>query len=475
MDFPPAIAMLANVSRWLFGDSLAAVRVFPALEGTVVLVLSALIARELGGGRFAQGLSALATICGVLFQRTSTLFQPVVLDQLWWTLALLVLARLVRERARGAGTPSASPSGEMPLWIALGAALGLGLLTKFSVLFIGFGVLIALLVTPFRRSLLTPRPWVAAGVAFAVGSPSIVGQLRLGYPVVEQMHQLAGSQLQHVSWTDFLVQQPLLTGPVTFLVAVAGLIALLAWGPLRPFSVLAWACVTPFVVLLLLHGKSYYAGPIYPTLIAAGAVFLERLRFSRAPVMAPIARWGTVAGVALFGAIALPIGVPMLSVQGTASYAARLGVADAVRDNMGELDRLPQDYADMLGWEEQARAAARAMQTLSADERRQAVLTGGNYGEAGALEFYSARYALPPVVSGAGSFWYFGPGERPGTVLVAVGTSRRELEEVYADVKEVGRIESPWSVREERHLAVYVARRPNTTLQKLWPSLAERR
>jgi hypothetical protein len=176
-----------------------------------------------------------------------------------------------------------------------------------------------------------------------------------------------------------------------------------------------WSCVVAFLLLFLLHGKAYYVGPVYPTLFAAGAVMLEQWR-RRA--WAPALRWGTVAGTAAFGLLLLPIGVPILAPQATATYARAIGASAALATNQGVMDQLPQDYADMLGWEQQSQALARVVATLTPAERAQAVIFAGNYGEAGAAEFYGPRYGLPPVVCASGSYWFFGPGARPGSVLI---------------------------------------------------------
>lgn len=458
MDFPPLIAVLANVSGALFGHSLAAVRVLPAIEGSLTLVVATLIARELGGGRFAQVMTALCMLGNVLFLRTSTLFQPVVLDQLWWTLALYALVRL--------------GSDEQPRWwLVFGVATGLGLLTKFSILFCGFAALIALPATPSRRWLGTRWPWIAAALAVAIGSPSIAGQLALRYPVVAQMRELQGQQLTHVSWSDFLTAQPLMVGPVPFVMAVIGVAALIAWKPWRAFAVVGWTCIAAFAVLFLLHGKAYYIGPIYPTLFAAGAVIVERVR---APRLALAARVAAVGGTLAFGVLVLPIGVPLLSPEATAEYALRTGASRSLRTNQGAMDRLPQDFADMLGWEQQARTLSRVFVALPPAERDSAVIFGGNYGEAGAAEFYRARYGLPPVVSAAGSFWFFGPGERSGAVTITIGVDSARLARAFDEVRVVEIVHSPWSVDEEREVPVIVARRPRQTLQQLWPQLAPR-
>jgi hypothetical protein len=459
MDFPPLIALLARLSSALFGHTLAAVRVFPACEGAVVLVLGCLIARELGGGRFAQGLVAVCLMSAGLFLRPANLFHPVVLDQLWWTLALYCLVRLGREpRPRW--------------WIGFGVAAGLGLLTKFSILFLGFSALVALLVSPQRRWLLTPWPWLASALAFSIGSPSIVGQVALGFPVVEQMRVLQGAQLAHVTWFQFVAEQPMMVGPVPFLVAVAGAVALVLWGPLKPFVAVGRTCIAAFLLLLLLHGKSYYIGPVYPTLFAAGGVWLEHLRSAGRPWGPRLLRGAVVTLTLAVGLVGLPITLPLLPPAVTGTWAVRVGGQEALRTNTGDMDRLPQDFADMLGWEQQAQALARVVDSLGAGARDSVVVFAANYGEAAAAEFYRPRYRLPPVVCVSGSYWFFGPGTRAGAVLISIGLDSSTVARYYDEVRPAGVILSPWSVEEERRVALYVTRRPHATLQALWPGWA---
>jgi hypothetical protein len=157
-----------------------------------------------------------------------------------------------------------------------------------------------------------------------------------------------------------------------------------------------------------------------------------------------------------------------------ATYARALGVTEAVRTNTGEVGALPQDYADMLGWKEQADAVAEVYQRLTPEQRERTVLVAANYGEAGALEFYGPRLGLPPVVSPAGSYWFFGPGERPGDVVITLGVPADRLRRFFDSVRTVARIGHPWAVEEERGVPINVGTGPRTTLQEVWPSLAGR-
>jgi hypothetical protein len=479
MDFPPGIAILAEGTRALLGDSLAAIRFGPAVVGGMLVVLSGAIARELGGGKRAQLLAALCTLASPLFLRAGNLFQPVVLDQLWWTLALLALSRIGRAaHARdAAGVASATRDRTTAgAWIAIGVACGLGLLTKFSIVFIGAGIALAILATPLRRALLGPWPWVALLLAAAIGSPSVVGQILLGFPVAGQMRDLQSTQLERVGTADFLGGQALL-GPAVML-ALVGLVYLLRSPAARPYRAVGWSCAFAFLILLLLHGKSYYVGPIYPTLFAAGAVALERWSARRAERGATYAPRLTMAVVALvvlaFGAVALPFGVPILPPARMARYAQAIGVSAATATNAGEQLALPQDYADMLGWEEQTRAVARVWRSLPPDDRARAVVIGGNYGEAGALDLFGPPLGLPPTVSAAGSYWFFGPGDRQGEVAVTLGLEPSDLAPFYRSCAPAARVTNPWGVPEQRDVQVLVCRSPYRTLQEVWPALSGR-
>ena len=139
--------------------------------------------------------------------------------------------------------------------------------------------------------------------------------------------------------------------------------------------------------------------------------------------------------------------------------------------NTGEVGALPQDFADMLGWKEQAKAVARVFQSLPPPQRERAVLVAANYGEAGALDFYGPALGLPPAVSPAGSYWFFGPGDRSGEVVITLGVPAEDLRRYYDSVRTVSRVGHPWAVREERRVPINVGTGARTTLQAVWPSL----
>jgi hypothetical protein len=431
MDFPPGIAMLSQLTRALLGDSLFALRLPIALVSVALAILAVLTARELGGSRFAQGLAVLAVLANSLYLRAGSLFQPVVLDQFWWTLGLFGLIKLARTE-------------EPRWWIVFGSACGLGLLSKFSMLIFGFAAFLALLATRTRSAFRTRWPWIAAGIALVLGSPSFIGQIRLGWPLFDQMGDLRSAQLARVSPLEFIVAQPLWgMGFVVGVIGVAALIFAPAW---RRYRAVGWTVAFAFLTLLVLRGKDYYLGPVYPVMYGAGAVVLERFRLPR---WGAIARWGTVALVAGYGALTLPLGLT----------------------NVGEQERLPQDYADMLNWREQVEEVARVYHALPPAERARAVILTSNYGEAGAIDFYGSRYGLPKARAFVGTYWFFGPGDLPGEVLVLHGFRDEDFSTFCGSKTAAGFVTHPYAVTEQRDLTVFVCREPRQTLQELWPQL----
>jgi len=458
MDFPPAMALLSQLMRATTGLGLVPVRILPGVASALLVVFAILFARELGGRAFAQGLAALTIIASPALLRSGTLFQPVVFDQVAWTLVLFALLRVAR-------------TGDRRWWLALGAAAGIGLLIKFSIAIIGAGVLVAVLALPERRWLLTPWPYAAAALALAIGSPSIAGQIHTGWTALIYERELAAQQLVHVTIAGFFASQVQMLGFGAGL-ALAGLWAY--WRDART-RVIAASCLVALGIILWFHGKSYFLLPVYPALVGAGAAWAERATASSARSMwsRSALRVTAVVMVIGYGALALPFGLPVLPPAAMARYAAR-GPAGTVTTNTDRVLRLPQDYADMLHWRERVAAVARVYDSLPPGERADAVIGATNYGEAGAIDYYGPSLGLPNAVCGCGTYWFFGPGGKPGTVLVTIGVSEAGLRRFYAEVTPAGRLVDTLAVPEEQDAPLFVSTRPMMTLQAIWPKLDPR-
>lgn len=454
MQFPPMIALIAGAGRLVFGDSVLAARVPAAIGGAALTAVILLLIRRLGGGSRAAILATLALLAAPVFVRTSLLMHPVIFDQLWSTMALAALTLAAHERAPR-------------WWIGVGVALGLGALTKFSIAFVGLSVVVAVALNAELRTQLRSRwPWFAVIVGAAMSAPSVLGQITHHWPFLQQMQALSSGQLKQVSAATFLANQPLLLASASLCV-IAGFAASIR-GPARD-RVPVSAAVAMITLMLLLHGKGYYAAPVYPVVIAIGALQLERLSAAR-PWIAPVAATFML-GCAI---IVWPLGVPVFAPSTMIRYAASLGSAETVKTNRGELLQLPQDYADMLSWRALADSVGAVVARLPAEQRRDLTIIGSNYGQAGALAFYSRRTRIPYPRSTAGDFWAWGPGPGSGNNVIVVGSSAEigdALRQLYESVEEVRVIANPLGVPEEQRVTIYHARGARAQLASVWPTL----
>jgi hypothetical protein len=454
MEFPPMIAMLARLARVLPVDLLVAIRTLAALAAAALPLLAALICRTLGGHARAQVIAALGVLAAPLYLRAGVLFQPVVFEQLWWSIALLALVRILAGR-------------DPRWWLVLGAAVGLAAMTKFSVAFLGAALGVALLFTPLRPALRTRWPWIGAALALLLALPSISGQIAWGWPFLAQARALRAQQLDHVSPAGFLGGQFFMLGPGAPLWLI-GLAGLLLAPSLRRFRLAGVVALAVLILLLLGGGKDYYFGPMHTLLIASAAVLLGG-GFDRAGRFPAFALCAAV--LLLGGAALLPVGIPVLPPAAMARYAAALGLAHTTATNQGGSLTLPQDFADMTGWRDQVAAVSRAFHALGADEQRQTAVYATNYGRAGALAVYHREFGLPYPISRNGDFGLWGTGKWSDGPTIVVGGSREELLPLWSEVTEVERSVNAWGVEEERSVPIFLCRHPRQDLPALFKRL----
>ena len=459
VEHPPlSIALLALV-RGAFGDSLVALRAVPALAGATTVVLTGLVARQLGGGRFAQALAALAALLSPVFLGTDHFYSMNSLDLLLWTLAVWVLMRILR-------------GGAMRHWALLGVVLGLGLLNKVSMLWLGLGLGVGLLLTPHRRMLAMPGPYLAAAIAALLFLPHVLWQVAHGWPTLEFMRNATGRKMVAVGWEEFVVRQVLEMGPGNAAVWLVGLgFALFArFGARsgRPWQILAWIYLTVALVLMLGgRSRASYLAVAYPMLLALGGVAWERLAAHRPW------RWVRVAVPALVvagGLVTIPFALPVLPVETFIRYQATLGMEPSTEERL-DVGPLPQHYADMFGWEELAALVGKAYERLSPEERGRCRVFGQNYGEAGAIDVLGRRLGLPRAMSGHNSYWFWGPGDFDGQVLIIIGGDREDNAQFFEEIEIVGQTDSRYAMPYERGLDVSIARRPKRPLREAWPTL----
>ena len=451
VDHPPLSIFLLAVTRGLFGDSIFAIRLPALLAGSGSVFLTGLLARELGGGRFAQTTAALGCLVMATPLALSSFFSMNAFDYLAWVVTALLLARILR-------------TGRTRLWLAFGGVVGLALLNKISIAFLGFGLVVGLLLTPQRRLLLDPRAWIGATIAFALFVPHLVWQVVNGFPTLEFMRNAQQYKILAMSPLQYLGAQVMLTSPFVAPVWLLGLACLLAAPSLRRYRTLGLAYLAILGVFLAQQAKAYYLAPAYPMLVAAGTVALEGFTQRRRRWLRPsVAVW-----LAIGGLVVVPLAMPLLPPATYVSYTQRLGISPP-REERSQVGELPQIFADRFGWENMVATIAGVYRSLpSSDQARVSIFTG-NYGEAGAVDFFGRRFGLPKAISGHNSYWLWGPGQATGEVVIVVGVAADELRELFASVEPVATVVSPYAVPAENNLPVYLCRQLKLPLAEAWP------
>lgn len=454
VDHPPLVALLARASRELLGPSLAALRLLPVLFGAAAIFVVGAIARRLGGGRFAQALAALGVGIAPHYLFVFHVMSMNGSEVLLWTLAAYCV---VVALATGGRWP----------WLLFGVVAGLGLLNKHSMLFFGFGVFVGLLLTPARRQLATRWPWLAGLIAAVLFLPHVIWQIQHGFPTLEFVRNAQEHKIAAVSPAGFLGAQALMMNPLTLPIWLAGLWFFAVRPEGRAFRLFAWAYGVVLLLLLLQRAKPYYLTPIYPVLLAGGAVLVESWSVASRRLRAAL-----VAVLAAGGIAAAPFALPALPVETFIAYSRALGQKpeDSAQERHA-LAELPQHFADMFGWEELAQEVSRVYQGLSAQERGTARVFAQNYGEAGALEFFHGHYPLPPAISAHNNYWYWGPGPDDGGTLIVIGGRREDLDATFTNVQEAGRTRCNYCMPFERDLPLYVCRGWKTSINAVWPRL----
>jgi hypothetical protein len=454
VDFPPFIAAIAAFSRGVFGDSVFAIRLLPALSGVAVVLLTASIVAMLGGGLAAQVTAAVVIALGPLFIGSSGLMTMDPFDQMWWTAAAWVLLRMIKTQ-------------QPKLWLLFGLMAGLGLLNKLTMGFWVAALLIGLLLSVSRRMLFSR--WLVFGgmIAAALIAPYVAWQAAHGFPVLEFTGAYASGKTYQATPMEFIVQQLLAMQPFAIPLWLAGLYFLFRHPDGRPYRAFGWGYLILFVVFMVQHAKFYWMSSAYPPVFAAGAYAVQLLIQQR-----PGLRWLQPSYSVLLAVTSLalvPLAIPVLPAEAFIKYNAFFGeAADAKQENV-ETAEMPQNYADRYGWLEMAEAAKAAYDTLTPAEQEQACVYTVNYGEAGAMEYFQDELGLPTAVSGHNSYWIWGPQGCSGGVLITVGSDREDLLEYFASVDEGPAWSCRYCLPGENGRTILIARGMKMPLGEVWP------
>lgn len=448
---PPMIGWVAWAMQHIFGYSLFAVRFFPALMGGLMVFLISSLAKELGGSGYARILAAVGIIVSIIGLRTFLLFQPVHIDLIFWTLLFYLIIKYINTSS---GT----------YLVLIGIIAGASLLNKYLV---GLFLLLLFIIVPFTkyRIIFSKRElWIGVLAGSVVFLPNLIWQIMNGMPVIDHFSELKRTQLVNVDRSAFLIEQLILLGAATIL-TVTGLIYLFVSKRVIKYRFLGLVSISIIITLMLMQGKSYYTQGIFPFLIAAGAASWEYvLRKAWSRILLPLL-------LILLTIPVLPIGIPVSKTEGLVKYfkdlGTRYGMDFVCRFEDGSIHSLPQDYADMLGWEELASITNEAWQMIP--DKSAAFIYCENYGQAGAITVIGKKYGLPEAVCFSESFLYWIPDNFDPDITSAIYINDEmgdDVRQLFRKITVAGSISNPDA--REYGTNVYLCQDPSGSFNNFW-------
>lgn len=432
MEVPPFIALVGRMSTSLFGDSTIALRIFPSLFSALTTFLGMHLVKVIGGRHFAIAATGFLLCLSPAMLATGYLLQPVVFDQFWWTLILYGLIVYFH-------------TGNDKYLLLIGVAAGLGLITKYAILFLITGILAGILFSKKRHVLLKRNIWLAALLAAFIFLPNLAWQYLHNWPVFQHMQELRETQLSYNTAYGFVVEHLMAHGTM-ILIWLPGLFLVCIKQSLRPYRWLVTTFVVLLLTLILLKGKAYYAFGIYPVIYAVSSYSVERstAAFKKSRLI-------LLAILCLPNIFLIPIGIPILPLKQMVRYFETLDKEHHFDALLYWEDQqkhaLRQDYADMIGWEELIALTKKAYNLIPENRRHKATIFAENYGEAGAIDHLGKRAGLPPAISLSSSFTLWAPDSVNYEDLIFIDDKGiiQKIKPLFGSSILIGQVSNPYS------------------------------
>ena len=445
VDQPPLSIWVLAVWKYFLGDSLFVIRLLPAFISSITIFFLGLFTLRLGGGKSAVIIAMITFGLSPIFLGMTTIYSMNVFDFFFWILAAYIFLQILEAENTN-------------LWYVLGIVIGLGLLNKTSMLWLSAGVFLGTVFTPLREDLKTRHPYIAAGIALLIFSPYIIWNITHDFAHLEFMRNAAQHKYGGLTPVSFVLDMILILNPLSFLIWLPGLVFYFFNKNTRIFRPLGYIWLATFVILFInWHSKAEYIAPAFQILFAGGAVMimkwnakLKRLKFALAiPVV-------------VIGIFLSPLARPLLPVESFLAFQSAL-ILEAPK-NEGHESLLPQFYADMFGWEELAKNVSKVYQSLPAEEKKHTVVYCNNYGEAGAIEYFSKKYSLPKVICPHNNYWYwslesFGqPLNDKVTTIIIIGGNIEDHLQSLEQVEAAGVHKTKYAMPYENNLTIFIGR-----------------
>lgn len=455
VDQPPFAVLVMAITRAIAGDSVAVLRVVPAVAGALTVLTIGLITRRLGGRALAQTLAMAAALACPFYLALDSYFSMNAFDLLAWSVAAWLLIAILQ-------------GGSERLWVWLGVVLGVGLENKISVLWLGFGIVIGLLMSRQRSLLRTRGPWLAAAIALALFIPHILWQILHRLPTLEFMRNATAGKLASHTVEMFVRGQLDGTLWVVAPIWIAGLVFYLwldAGHEVRP---LGWTWLAVFCLLVLTRtSRAAYLAPAYTWLLPAGGVVLERVA-GRSP-LGLAAAFVYLVLIADAGRSAAPFVIPLVPEPALAARVATAG-PQAQEEKDGR-SALPEFLSHMDGWPEIVESIARVFDALPDAEKTHAAILAPDYGIASAIDLFGRRRGLPPALSAHNNYWFWGlRGQEPATFII-VGYTPTELQRWFQDFRRVSETTCNYCMDYDNHQPIWIARGLQLPADQWWGQL----
>lgn len=455
VDLPPLVPALMALSRALLGESPFAYRIVPALAGAVTLVFVCLIAREFGGKAFAVALSALGFIVTPVWLSVDSIFCYDSIDQMVLAGFLYVLVRFLR-------------TGNPRLWLLLGVLAGIACNTKMTLLFLGPGFLIALLVSKTRRDLLTPWPWLGATICLLMVAPYLLWQFANDWPTLEYWTTYGAARVYQASLPQYLLNILVYMNPFLLPLWLLGLYRIFRRMEGVNYGFLGLLFGVTLALMFTLHASARMLVALFLPLLASGAVFVEEL-------LGGLRRekWLKATAVAYLLAVGIyiiPVSLPILTPDQLKTYTQNFMPSPLiVKEFNGMNFSTSPVLAGRLGWDELTRDVAAVYESLSTQDRAVAGIYADGYMVAGAIDQLGPQYGLPPAVSGHLTYYLWGPGYSWDVMLIIA--TRTNNMAVFFDECEFKAVSQRGDHVLGGDLYIYVCRDPKVPADKIWLSM----
>ena len=300
-------------------------------------------------------------------------------------------------------------SGNKRLWILLGLIAGIACMTKMTILFLGPGFLAALLVSKYRKDLLTPWPWLGAALCLVVVSPYLFWQIANHWPTLEYWNNYGTARVYQASIPQYLTNILVYMNPFFLPLWIAGLYRIFRRLNGVNYGFLGVLFLITLVLEFELHATVRMLGELFIPLIAAGAVFVEETLTG--------IRWGKglkaigTAYLLVTGIYIVPMSLPILPLDLFSIYGkAAKPLYQSLREFNGGPSYYPVFLSLRMGWNELTQGVAGVYNQLPAEDRAVAGIYADHYMVAGAIDVLGPQYGLPHAVSGSLTYYLWGPG-----------------------------------------------------------------